>query len=407
MKALFIGIYANNKLIELINRNSNNTSQISVAAIKYSKMVSDGFISVLPNSTNLFLVPIGMFPDCKIIFFNNTKYNTNNTKYIPYINLFLLKQLCIGLYVLYFTLKWYLFNLNEKKYIFFGFLYFPFLLPMIPFKFFPNLKIISFVPDLPAYIFTYTKSSNKLKNTFIPLLVFITNISTKMNNYLVFITKYMSIHFPKMKHFIIEGFTDIKLIDDTDNYFLENKNAIMYAGALYDKFGIKTLIEAFSELQENYELWLFGYGDLTSYIIEQSHNDQRIKFFGNVPNEQILDFEKSARLLINPRPLNHEFTKFSFPSKILEYMTSGTPVLTTRLLGIPDEYSDKLFFLENDDKISIKNGILYHMNLSDIVLNNFGQKSKRFAIEEKNYIKQISNLVSYIQEDEKLGSFAQ
>jgi hypothetical protein len=152
---------------------------------------------------------------------------------------------------------------------------------------------------------------------------------------------------------------------------IENKNAIMYAGALFEKFGIKTLLDAFSEISNNYELWLFGFGDLTDYITEQSKKDNRIKFFGNLPNDIVLDYEKKARLLINPRPLNHEFTKNSFPSKILEYMTSGTPVLTTKLPGIPDDYSDKLFFFDDDTKFSIKNGIINYMNKSDCELYNY------------------------------------
>jgi glycosyltransferase involved in cell wall biosynthesis len=399
MKILFIGIYANNELIDFVNKNSDNTSQVSIAAIKYSKSISDGFKYLLTDTTNLCLVPIGMYPNSKIIFFNKKSYN--NDVYIPYINIILIKHLCISIFVFFFSLIWFFKNLSEKKYIFFGFLYFPFLLPMLPFKLLPNLKISSFVPDLPSYIFTYTATNNKFKNALIPLLVFMTNQLTKINDYYIFITKYMAQHFPKRKYFIIEGFTDINLKDNKSNFIVENKNAIMYAGALYDKFGIKTLIQAFIEIEENYELWLFGYGDLTDFIIHESRKDKRIKFFGNQPNHIILDYETRARILINPRPIDEEFTKNSFPSKILEYMTSGTPVLTTKLPGIPDDYFNKLYFFENDNKLSIQNGIKYHMKLSDIELFDFGKKSKDYAINEKNNVKQISNLLSFIKEDEK------
>jgi glycosyltransferase involved in cell wall biosynthesis len=404
MKILYIGIYAEKDLIELVNKNSISSSQIAISAIKYSKFIAEGLNSLYPDSTNLFLVPLGMFPSCKIILFKNN--DQSNNIYIPYINLILIKQLCISIYIFYFTLVWYLKNIKEKKYIFFGFLYFPFLLPMIPFKFFFNVKIISFVPDLPKYIFTYTNANHNFKTLLIPLLVFITNILSKMNDYLIFITKYMSLQFPNKKHFIIEGFTDINLKNNIKDDFIENKNAIMYAGALFEKFGIKTLLDAFSEISNNYELWLFGFGDLTDYITDQSKKDNRIKFFGNLPNDIVLDYEKKARLLINPRPLNHEFTKNSFPSKILEYMTSGTPVLTTKLPGIPDDYSDKLFFFDDDTKFSIKNGIINYMNKSDCELYNYGKKSKEYAIKEKNNIKQITNLISFIKKDEKINNFA-
>jgi ribose 5-phosphate isomerase RpiB len=87
-------------------------------------------------------------------------------------------------------------------------------------------------------------------------------------------------------------------------------------------------------------------------------------------------------------------------------MTSGTPVLTTKLPGIPDDYSDKLFFFDDDTKFSIKNGIINYMNKSDYELYNFGKKSKEYAIKGKNNIIQISNLISFIQKDEIINNFA-
>ena len=100
MKILFIGIYADNKLIELVNKHSSSSSQIAISAIKYSKLISDGFNSLKPDTTNLFLVPLGMFPSCKIIFF---KYKNNKEIYIPYINLVIIKQLCISFYICLFV----------------------------------------------------------------------------------------------------------------------------------------------------------------------------------------------------------------------------------------------------------------------------------------------------------------
>ena len=40
--------------------------------------------------------------------------------------------------------------------------------------------------------------------------------------------------------------------------------------------------------------------------------------------------------------------KYSFPSKNMEYMVSGTPVLTTRLPGMPMEYYPYVYFIEEE-----------------------------------------------------------
>ena len=94
---------------------------------------------------------------------------------------------------------------------------------------------------------------------------------------------------------------------------------------------------------DDIELWLFGSGDMEKDITDYCKSDQRIKYFGMVPREKVVKFEKKAKLLVNPRPTNNEFTKYSFPSKTIEYMASGTPLLTTRLPGIPSEYFDHVF----------------------------------------------------------------
>jgi len=289
-------------------------------------------------------------------------------------------------------MKWHFRGNSSKKYIIFGFLYLPFLLSIIPFKLSNKVTLVSFVPDLPKYIFTYTRNKSLIKNILkYPYLKLTTNLANLIDYY-VFITKYMKTQFPKKKFQIIEGFTDSNYFANQIN-FKGNKNSIMYAGALFEKFGVSTLIDAFMDIPGDYELWLFGYGDLTNKIIEQTKIDKRIIYFGNVSNEIVEQYEIKAKLLVNPRPLLQEFTKYSFPSKILEYMSSGTPVLTTKLLGIPEEYDDKLYYFVNDSYLEIKNGLIKYLNYTDEELFKFGMISRNFVLEEKNNKIQISKLI--------------
>ena len=70
------------------------------------------------------------------------------------------------------------------------------------------------------------------------------------------------------------------------------------------------------------------------------------------------DFDPSiviATLLINPRFSNEEYTKYSFPSKNMEYMASGTPILTTKLPGMPKEYYEYIYLFEEESIEGMKN----------------------------------------------------
>ena len=66
-------------------------------------------------------------------------------------------------------------------------------------------------------------------------------------------------------------------------------------------------------------------------LYDYTQQDKRIHFGGVIPLSEVIEKEIQATILINPRPVDQEFTKYSFPSKIMEYMSSGTPVLTTKL----------------------------------------------------------------------------
>ena len=89
-------------------------------------------------------------------------------------------------------------------------------------------------------------------------------------------------------------------------------------------------------------------------------NNEKIKYFGVIDFESILLRQKNTDLLINPRPSIDEYTKYSFPSKIMEYMASGTPVLTTKLSGIPMEYYDYYILLKMKPLIELKNQLFIH-----------------------------------------------
>lgn len=49
-----------------------------------------------------------------------------------------------------------------------------------------------------------------------------------------------------------------------------------------------------------------------------------------------------ADVLVDPRPLDSEFASQSFPSKLLEYLASGIPVVSTSPPSIPAGYRDHL-----------------------------------------------------------------
>ena len=119
--------------------------------------------------------------------------------------------------------------------------------------------------------------------------------------------------------------------------------AVLYTGTLNRELGIHELLEAFRGMPE-VQLWLCGRGDMESEIRQTAAECENIRYFGFVPQQTALAMQSKANALINPRTSQGVFTRYSFPSKTLEYMRSGKPVLCCKLEGIPKEYDAYLCY---------------------------------------------------------------
>ena len=128
---------------------------------------------------------------------------------------------------------------------------------------------------------------------------------------------------------------------------------IVYAGKLYFRFGIKLLTDAFSMFEgDNYRLILCGSGDAAEYLQKCAVEDSRIILTGQVSPEKVQEYISSATVLVNPRPNNEEYTKYSFPSKDIEYLSSGKPTVAFLLDGMPKCYQNFLYVIDQGRDIS-------------------------------------------------------
>lgn len=201
----------------------------------------------------------------------------------------------------------------------------------------------------------------------------------------VYLTEAMSeVINPQKPYIVVEGVADVRHAKKSDIKEKSTPAAIMYAGMLHKKYGILNLIEAFCELKkDDVELWLFGDGSCVQEIKESCMLNDKIKYFGNATRDKVLEYERKATLLINVRDPEDSFTKYSFPSKTIEYMLSGTPVLTTRLQGIPEEYFEYLFSLSDVSIESITIKLAEILGYSQSDLCEFGNRAQEFIIQNK------------------------
>lgn len=190
---------------------------------------------------------------------------------------------------------------------------------------------------------------------------------------------------------VVEGL--IGKAKEIPDYRPKDRFVITYGGALNAQFGIEKLINAVLALNNpKIELHLFGNGDLVEKIRQVSNSFPNIVFHGFVPKSEMEEFFSKTHLLVNPRGSEGEYTKYSFPSKTMEYLLSGIPFLGYRLDGVPDEYYDYISVIQGDSVTDLLNAI-------NAICSNYAEyeekakRGRRFVIENKNRTAQARKII--------------
>jgi glycosyltransferase involved in cell wall biosynthesis len=133
---------------------------------------------------------------------------------------------------------------------------------------------------------------------------------------------------------------------------------------------------------ENVKLVLCGKGDLYEYACSQSEKDKRILALGQLSPMEAKDWQKKSSVLVNPRCDRDEYTKYSFPSKNIEYLLSGKPTVAYMLSGIPQIYRNFFFEISPEGEPS--------QEIAKAVENAL-RKSKKEVLEKKNAFLSYAN----------------
>lgn len=257
-------------------------------------------------------------------------------------------------------------------------------------------KVCLIVPDLPRMMGgDLNKIHIKLYINFIEKII-LKNIH-KVDAF-VLISRYMTefIDIKDKPFVVVEGIYNNQL--NIPEQTKENQITILYTGTLAKRYGILNLLNAFNTIQEKqFVLWICGDGDGKKEVELAAKNDSRIKYFGVISNKEALILQKRASILVNPRNSQSDFTKYSFPSKTMEYLASGTPTVMYRLDGIPTEYYKYCFCPEEETDLALKDTLLKVANLSQEERTNFGKEAQQFIYQDKNPKVQVSKILEMMK----------
>jgi len=126
-------------------------------------------------------------------------------------------------------------------------------------------------------------------------------------------------------------------------------HAIYFAGALSDHAGVDLLLDAIPYVKDaTLEFWFSGRGPLEERLKQQAASDSRIRFFGFVTEEEYSAMLQRAAVLVNPRPSRLLENRYNFPSKLMEYMAAGRPILSTSTSDVAEHYGNAVIVITDE-----------------------------------------------------------
>ena len=404
MKLLFIGGFFSTQLENEIILNSK--SHIDYAANKLQWKFIQGLSSIKKTEINIISAPfVNSFPKgYKKIRFNKKpieKKDNIEIHYVNFCNLWGYRNICRKYAI---NRKICKLHVNEIDVVFLYSAHTPIVQAAKKIKKTNSLTHICLIlPDLPEFV-NRNRKKNFLYKVFKKIDIKIFKKNIKYIDSFVLLTENMSNYLNiKDKPFVvIEGMINPEEIvikgDKSDDY--SQKKDVVYTGNLVATNGILNLLEAFHQIEDqNLNLVICGKGETENKIKEYTEIDKRIHFLGQVKNEEVLEIQRNALVLVNPRQNIGEYTKYSFPSKNMEYLLSGNPVIAYKLDGIPDEYDEYFFYPEDNSIEALRNKIIEVSKLSPEERQKIGEKCRNFVLENKNPYVSAQKIMNMIQNE--------
>lgn len=266
---------------------------------------------------------------------------------------------------------------------------------------YPIVSIIQEWPFLDAGYKSY------IRKLFIPLFFFlnrgIISITTKITELCMRISKYVNKKINIIQVPILVDYKEIANVIESKN--VEKENAVLFAGAASYHNVIMFLLKSMELVWKNLpniKIYFTGFfkeeiqDPLIIQEIEQSPYKNNIIFLGYLPRDELITKLKAVQALLIPL-FNDSQSIARFPTKIGEYLSSGTPIITMGIGDLPRYVQDGINGFVSDE-ISVEK---YYQKILEVLLDPIkseivGINGKETAFQNFHYENYSILLENYI-----------
>lgn len=172
------------------------------------------------------------------------------------------------------------------------------------------------------------------------------------------------------------------------------KIKILYSGYLGYVTGIDLYLKAIEKIKNQKIEFIFtGKGELEDDVKKSINKDPRIRMLGFLSREEYITAMKDADIVVNPRNMLLPQNQNNFPSKILEYISAGKIIVSTKFSGY-ENFIENIEFCEytvNDMVRVIEKNILLSGKNKEKYYNANRKKALEYLWE--NQIEKINRFI--------------
>jgi glycosyltransferase involved in cell wall biosynthesis len=208
--------------------------------------------------------------------------------------------------------------------------------------------------------------------------------------------------FPGKPYVRVEGGVDSDFLERTrrggERVDVAGDLVLAFAGTLNEVNGVLLILEALRLVPDrNVRLTIAGTGPLESVVRESARQDPRIEFRGSLDSAGVAEMYEHADILLNIRLTTTVNTRYFFPSKLIEYLGSGVPTITTRVAHSDHEFASLAYFLSDESPQGLAKLLGVVRSQSPGERHRMGQRARTYISTHKTWEAQTGKVAQYLQ----------
>ena len=203
--------------------------------------------------------------------------------------------------------------------------------------------------------------------------------------------------FPKLHFDSIGHFSEKRWLMTENRPSGKKEISLVYAGSYHRFSGVADLVKSFIAWNPN-NTFLNLCGSASPQMgrwLSSVH--PRVRFHGLLPEAKLERLCAGADVLINPRPNGMAGNEMVFPSKLMDYLSYGLPIVSTWTPGLSPVYRN-LLFVPRDEPDGLVGAITNALALEPAKWLKLRERIKYFLVTERNSTRMSANLSSWLKD---------